>query len=330
MKPGPRNLVTDVDGILVGNASDSTEKTGVTVVTSGKPFTVVTHAMGGVPGRDESELWLPPTMLEQVDAIVISGGTVFGHDAEAGVCDALRELGRGFPIGNFRDPIVAVGPIYDLTNGGKKTLDPPPYEDLGWEAYNNIGETFELGTVGAGTGATTADLKGGLGSASFQVNDDVKVGAVVAVNSTGSVTVPDSNRFWAAPFEVDGEFGDAGLPDSAFSPKEILEQTGHIDRDNISSVAVVATNVELGHAEAKHVAVAAHDGFARAIVPSHTALDCDVVFVISTGEMPLGDEWRDLSSIGNAAWLCVARSIARAVVAARPEPGDVVPCWVEI
>ena len=212
LEPGPRNLVTDVEGFQVGNASDAALKSGTTVLTAEQPFTAAVHVMGGAPGTRETDLLAPDRLVRKVDALVLSGGSAFGLDAASGVADAMAETGRGFPVGTVRVPIVPAAILFDLLNGGDKNWKENPYGGLGRRALKNAGTDFELGTAGAGTGATTANLKGGLGSASLVLGNGITVGALVAANPVGSVTIPGSRKFWAAPFEIGDEFGQAGLP----------------------------------------------------------------------------------------------------------------------
>ena len=330
MKPGPRNLITDVEGFLVGNAADAGLKSGTTVLTADGPFTAAVHVMGGAPGTRETDLLAPDRLVQQVDAFVLSGGSAFGLDAAAGVADALAAAGRGFKVGGVRVPIVPAAILFDLLNGGDKAWGENPYRELGRRALASAGADFPLGTVGAGAGATTANLKGGLGSASLDLGNGTMVGALVAANPVGSVAVPGTRKFWAAPFEIGDEFGGAGLPDRA----PAVEATFGGKHDGLAptantTIGIVATNASLTQAQAQRMAIAAHDGIARAVVPSHTPFDGDLVFAAAsgTGPAPAGDA--DLLALGHAASLCLARAIARGVFHATPEPGDLLPCWSE-
>ncbi len=329
MKPGPRNLITDVAGFLVGNASDPALKSGASVLTASEPFVAAVHVMGGAPGTRETDLLAPDRLVQKVDAIVLSGGSAFGLDAASGVADALAEAGRGYRVGDVSVPIVPAAILFDLLNGGSKDWTENPYRLLGREALAKSGEDFAIGTAGAGAGATTSNLKGGLGSASLDLGNGVQVGALVAANPVGSVTVPGTRAFWASAHEIDGEFGGTGLPKAAPNP----ERTFAGKHDGLSpgtntTIAVVATNAALSPAEAQRMAVAAHDGLARAIVPSHTPFDGDLVFAAASGSAgpPTGNP-EALLDICHAASLCLARAVARGVFHAIPEPGDLLPCW---
>ena len=328
MKPGARNLITDVEGFLVGNAADAGLKSGTTVLTADEPVTAAVHVMGGAPGTRETDLLAPDRLVQQVDALVLSGGSAFGLDAASGVADALAAAGRGFAVGAVRVPIVPAAILFDLLNGGDKDWPENPYRELGQRALGNAGRGFALGTAGAGAGATTANLKGGLGSASLDLGNGIMVGALVAANPVGSVTVPGGRKFWAAPFEMGDEFGGAGLPDRA----PAVEATFGGKQDALApvantTIAIVATNARLTRGQAQRMAIAAHDGIARAVVPSHTPFDGDLVFAASSGAGPPPADDGGLLAIGHAASLCLARAIARGVRHATPEPGDLLPCW---
>lgn len=331
MKPGPQNLITDVDGILVGNSSDAVIKSGVTVLTSERPFTAAVHVMGGAPGTRETDLLHPSRLVEQVDALVLSGGSAFGLDAASGVADALVRRGRGYPVGDVRVPIVPAAILFDLLNGGDKNWSANPYRELGRQAFDDVKDKFNLGSVGAGTGATTASLKGGLGSASLELDEGLVIGALVAANPVGAVTVPGSNRFWAAPFEIDGEFGNAGLPEIAPNPEQtFLGKHNILEEMANTTIAIVATNAKLTPGQTERVAIAAHDGMARAIVPSHTPFDGDLVFAAATSARSRLITPTDLLSLCHASSLCLARAVARAIRYAKPGPGDILPCWNQV
>lgn len=332
MTPGPRNLITDVAGLRVGNAGDKALKSGVTVLTAAQPFTASVHVMGGAPGTRETDLLAPDKSVAAIDALVLSGGSAFGLDACSGVVDGLRAQGRGFRVGSAVIPIVPGAILFDLLNGGDKTWTQNPYPKLGRMAFDAAGADFSIGTEGAGTGALTAMLKGGLGSASLVLPDGATVGALVAANPMGSVTTPGDRHFWAAPFEIADEFGglgpdpSAGLGRSFQSRKMQAMQTHHSDRSN-TTIAIVATDAALSKAQCQRMAIAAHDGIARATVPAHSPGDGDLVFGLSTMAHAPDNAEQSLTQIGHAAALCLSRAIARAVHAARPEPGDLLPCW---
>lgn len=318
MRPGPLNLITDVEGLRVGNAQDARLKSGVTVLTADAPFACGVHVMGGAPGTRETDLLAPDKMVQAVDALVLAGGSAFGLGAAEGVMAGLRAAGRGFAVGDARVPIVPAAILFDLLNGGDKGWKDSPYPALGRQAHEAAGTQFDLGTAGAGTGAMTARWKGGLGSASAVLEDGTTLGALVAVNALGSVAAP-SGQFWAGPWEMGAEFGGLGLS-GPFDPGH--EPAPEKRQGEATTIAIVATDAALDKAALTRLAVAAHDGLARAIVPSHTPFDGDLVFAVSTGRRA-GDPFR----LGHAAACVLARAVARGVFEAIPAPGDLQPCW---
>jgi len=329
MKHGPRNLLTDVGGLHVGNAEDDRIKSGVTAILCDEPATAAVHVMGGAPGTRETDLLEPHNTIEMVNALVLSGGSAFGLDAASGVQAALRERGIGFEVGGHRVPIVPAAILFDLTNGGNKDWGRyPPYRELGYRAVENATQDFAIGTAGAGTGALVSGLKGGLGSASTVLENGITIGALAAANAMGSVTIGQGRHFWAAPFEIGAEFGGLGLPhplpaDAAdirlkFRDPAPLENT---------TIAVIATDAILTKAQAKRLAIAAHDGFARAIWPAHTPFDGDLVFALATGTSGTAPQLEDFIALCAAAASTMARAIARGVHAAEPVENDPFPVW---
>lgn len=330
MHPGPKNRITDVAGLMVGNATDHALRSGVTVVLCEEPAIAAVQVLGGAPGTRETDLLEPHNTVQTVDAVALSGGSAFGLDAASGVQAGLREAGRGFAVGPHRIPIVPAAILFDLMNGGDKDWGRyPPYRELGYAALAAAAEEFETGSAGAGTGALTATFKGGLGSASSVLDSGFTVGALVAVNALGSATVGDSRHFWAAPFEEDGEFGGLGLP-APFPPEARLPRTkmshNPTGTEN-TTIAVIATDAILTKAEAKRLAIAAHDGFTRALWPAHTPFDGDLVFALATGRSGRTPAPEDFVELGAAAASTMARAIARGVHDAKPMAGDVMPSW---
>ncbi len=331
---GPRNLITDVAGLRVGNAQDHHIKTGTTVLVGDKPFTASVHVMGGAPGTKETDLLAPDKTVEHVDALVLSGGSAFGLDACSGVMDGLRAMGRGYQIGAMHIPIVPGAIVFDLINGGAKDWSENPYRALGQEALINAARDFEIGTAGAGTGAMAAMQKGGLGSASLLLPDGTTLGALVVVNALGSVTVPGDKHFWAAPFEIDGEFGNAGpaLTSGHVSPEPSRKEQAMMLQATTganTTIAIIATDAPLTKTQCHRLAVTAHDGMARAIVPSHTPLDGDLVFGVATGEGAPVDQTK-FREIAAAGAVCLSRAIARGVYEATAAPGDIIPTYKDM
>ncbi len=331
MQAGPRNLITDVNGIFVGNASDEALKSGTTVLTGAAPFTAAVDVMGGAPGTRETDLLAPDKIVQQVDALVLSGGSAFGLDAASGVVDGLRAQGRGFAVGPAIVPIVPAAILFDLANGGTKDWTQNPYRALGLAAFEDASQDFALGTAGAGTGATTANLKGGLGSASVVLAGGMTVGALVAVNALGAATPTNRPNFWAAPWEVDGEFGGRGVasPADPFDNPAAATLAAMCAGAN-TTIAIVATDAALTKAQAKRMAVAAQDGLARSLVPSHTPYDGDLVFAVATQERELVDPAIDPLLLGHAAATCLSRAVARGVFAAVATETDGLPTWQDL
>ncbi|MDQ0301816.1 P1 family peptidase [Ancylobacter polymorphus] len=323
-----RNLITDVAGLSVGNATDLTLASGVTVLLFDEPTVASVDVRGGGPGTRETDLLAPDETVGAVHALTLSGGSAFGLDAAGGVAAALAERGIGFPVGDARVPIVPGAVLFDLLNGGDKNWGRfPPYRDLGYAAVHAAARDFPLGTVGAGTGATTVDLKGGLGSASMVAATGHVVGALVAVNACGATNFPGGPHFWAAPFEQDGEFGGLGLP-NPLPPLPARPPLKGLPPGANTTIAIVATDAVLTKAQCKRLAVMAHDGYAHAIWPVHTPLDGDTIFAAATGRRPLEDPVFDLALLGDAVVRTLARACARAVFEAKPLPQqDTLPSW---
>jgi D-aminopeptidase len=309
------NAITDIPGLKVGNAHDATLCSGCTVLLSERPFVAAVDARGGATGTRET------------DAIGLSGGSAFGLAAASGVQAWLAHRGVGFAVSNGREtarvPIVPAAILFDLLNGGDKAWGAaPPYEAMGRAACEAANVHCDIGSVGAGFGATTANLRGGLGTASFSLSDGLRVAALVAVNPLGSVTVGDTPHFWAAPFEQNGEFGGKGWP--AAWPKDALDLrlkgTLPSAAPQNTTIAIVATNAKLNKREAHRLAVMAHTGLARAIYPVHTPLDGDVVFAVATGDIALSAGTGQLAALGAYAANTLSRAVARGVFAAAEPP----------
>jgi D-aminopeptidase len=321
-----RNLITDVAGVRIGQAGDARLGSGVTAIVFDEPATGSIDVRGGGPGTRETALLDPAQTVSGIDAITLSGGSAFGLDAASGVQAFLREQGRGFAVRTARVPIVPAAILFDLLNGGDKEWGRyPPYRELGYEAARSAGADCALGSVGAGLGANSVNLKGGIGSASALV-DGITVGALAAVNAAGSVTVGDSRHFWAAPFEQDKEFGGAGLP--ASMPAEALQPRIKGSAGANTTLVVVATDAILTKAQARRIAVMAQTGVARAIYPVHTPLDGDVLFTAATGKKDLAEPLHAITRLGAIAANVTARAIARAIYEATALPfPSALPTW---
>jgi L-aminopeptidase/D-esterase-like protein len=314
-----RNLITDVAGVRVGHAGDAKLGSGTTAIVFDRPTIASVDIRGGGPGTRETALLDPEQTVEGIDAIIISGGSAFGLDAASGAQAYLREQGRGFAVGPARVPIVPAAILFDLLGAGDKNWGRyPPYRELGYDATKSAAADFALGSVGAGTGATTVNLKGGIGSASAKTKNGITVGAIAAVNAAGSVVVGDGPQFWAAPFEIGKEFGGRGFPASL--PAGALDLRSKGGPMQNTTLAVIATDALLTKAQAKRLAVMAQTGMARAIYPVHTPLDGDVVFAAATCAKPLADPLHSLTELGMLAANVLARAISRGVYEATALP----------
>jgi L-aminopeptidase/D-esterase-like protein len=331
---GPRNLITDVPGLKVGQAVDERARSGVTVILPDDRAVCAVDARGGAPGTRETDVLVAENLVEAVDAVVLAGGSVYGLAAADGVTAWLGARGRGYGMvvrpGVPRSPVVPAAILYDLANGGDKAWGlEPPYRALGLRAVEAAALAFDLGTAGAGAGAMAGGLKGGLGSASVVTADGFTVGAIAAVNSFGSVLVPGSRAFWAAPFELGGEFGGVPIGDARAAPDDWgLAKRNPVAGEN-TTIACVATDAILTPAQAKRLAIMAQDGLARAIRPAHAPFDGDVVFALATGCQPLPPDSADfvLTRLGALAADTLARAIARGVYEATAWPGSGMACW---
>lgn len=341
MPTGPRNSITDVSGLAVGNAQDEKLASGVTVILCEAAATAAASVFGGGPGTRERDAITLEGSVGAADAIVLSGGSAFGLDAASGVQSYLREKGRGFAVGPARVPIVPQAILFDLLNGGAKDWGRhSPYRDMAYGAASAVSGDFALGAAGAGFGATIAAgsglrMRGGLGSASETVKVPggkgltVTVGALAAVNAVGAVTVGGTPHFWAAPFEEGRELGGLGQPSpwpaTAAHPFLKFSSPGAS-----TTLCVVAADAALSQAQCHRLTVMAAAGMARAIFPVFTPLDGDIVFALATGKVSLKDPFAALPFLGAAAANCVARAIARGVYEASGTLPDGTPCYRQL
>jgi L-aminopeptidase/D-esterase-like protein len=321
IRKGPRNLITDVAGLRVGQAEDHKVRTGVTVLLPDAPVAASIDVRGGAPGTRDAAALDPVSLVDGVDAIVLSGGSAFGLDAPSGVQSVLRVLGRGYQIapGLPRVPVVSGAILFDLASGGNKEWgEEPPYRALGKAAAERAAETFALGNAGAGLGAVAGRYKGGIGSASSVDGDGFTVGALVAVNAVGSPVIPGTDLFWAHPLEQESEFGGRR---GTTPPMEIdlpPDMKGAVHTGANTTIAVVATDADLSRIELKRIAIMAADGFARALRPVHTPFDGDLVYAVSTARRPLsGPRPLSVLKLGHMAADCLARAIARGIYEAK-------------
>jgi L-aminopeptidase/D-esterase-like protein len=321
------NLLTDVAGVLVGHATDLRLGSGVTAIIFEEPVTASASILGGAPSGRDTALLASEMTVEKVDAIVLSGGSAFGLEAAGGVQAMLREIGRGFEVAGARVPLVPQAILFDMANGGEKGWGRfAPYLELGHAAaIAASGGPFPLGSVGAGAGATTATVKGGLGSASTVTASGHLVAAIMAVNAVGAPTIGDGPWFWAAPYEENAEFGGLGWPErfehAMLTPR--LKGTPGTS----TTIGLIVTDAALTKAQAHRLAIMAHDGLARAVLPAHAPMDGDTIFAASTGTRELAGP-NDLTELGHAATLVTSRAMARGVfeATALPVPGAQ-PSW---
>ena len=330
--PGPRNLITDIAGLCVGNATDEAARSGVTVVLCPGGWTAAVDVRGGAPGSRELAALGLETLVGRAWAIVLAGGSVFGLGAADGVTAALSLRGEGLRLSPSSPalPVVPAAVLHDLGNGGDKAWGmEPPYRRLGIAALEAAAEDFALGAVGAGRGARAGLEAGGLGSASLALEGGPTVGALVAANPVGTVRMPDGRSFWACPFERSGEFGgvrpalDPPPADDPVPALSRLRTAGRVQPGGATTLAVVAVGAALSAPECQRVAMMAQDGLARAIRPAHTPFDGDLVFCVADGpelSATVGDRQAEVARIGSAAADTLARAIARAVFESAKAP----------
>jgi len=313
------NLLTDIEGVAVGHATDLTLGSGVTAIIFDEPAIASGSVLGGAPGGRDTALLDPAMTVQAVDAFVLSGGSAFGLDAAGGVQSGLRQIGRGFEVGAARVPIVPQAILMDLLNGGNKDWGlHSPYREMGYSAFQAARKgAFVLGTVGAGTGATTATFKGGIGSASGVTQSGHRIAALLAVNAMGSTTMGNGPNFWAAPFERNGEFGGLGFPQRITDEDTAMRIKGV--KLKATTIGVVVTDAVLTKAQAHRLSIMAHDGLARAVLPAHLPGDGDTIFSAATGRKSLGDP-SDFAELCHLATLVTARAVARGVYEATTLP----------
>ncbi len=315
---GKNNTLTDVEGLMVGHFTSLEAASGVTAVLCPEGAIAGVDVRGAAPGTRETDLLAPTNLVEKVQAVVLTGGSVYGLSTADGVVRWLAKKGWGFPLAEGQvAPIVPCAALFDLGRGNDYV--PPIGPEWGAMACDAAsGEKLALGCVGAGTGAVSGGIKGGLGSTSEILESGLTVAAIVAVNSLGSVIEPATGLPWEIRSEVDGEFGPlreraVQLP----APFELVSSTN-------TTIGVIATDAVLTKAQAQKVAQTAHDGLARAIRPAHTMFDGDTLFCLATGKRELPDtpgffaapKAQALNEVCRSAADCLARAIVRAVLEA--------------
>ena len=318
--PGPHNAITDVPGIYVGHYT-GTHLTGTTVVLANPAAVGGVSQRGGSPGTRETDLLNPVNRVDIVNAIVLSGGSAYGLETASGVMQCLENQGIGFPVGSNVVPIVPAAILYDLGRC-EAPFDYRPDFSFGLQACLAVESgPVEQGNIGAGAGAVSGGLKGGIGTASVVLDNGVIIGAIVAVNSVGR-TFDEKGNLYAASLELDNEFDILRPGKSDAWPKWRQQDKATKDRNGLlknTTIAVVASNVELTKAQVTKIAQMADDGLARAIRPSHTPYDGDTVFALGTGEISmesLGDPSYIVYQIGSAAADVLSRAVVHAILAA--------------
>lgn len=318
------NAITDIPGIEVGHYTDKKALTGTTVILARGGAVGGVDVRGSAPGTRETDLLNPINLVDRVNAVVLSGGSAYGLAAADGVMTCLEDQGIGWPVGG--DQVVPIVPSAILFDPGRCGTDfrVRPTAEFGLKACQAADSgPVAQGNVGAGMWARAGGLKGGIGTASTDIGDGVIVGAIVAVNAVGSTVNPDTGDFYAAFLEVDDEFDKLKDPHwSALKKSDFLLAKVDQSPGKNTTIAVVATNVELTKAQAQKIAQMAHDGMARAIRPSHTMFDGDTIFALGTGELSFdtlpgwGYAPSSVNRIGSAAADALSRAIVHAMLSA--------------
>ena len=317
-KTGKYNAITDVEGIKVGHYSHQEALSGVTVVLCPHGAVAGVDVRGAAPGGRETDLLDPVNLVQKVQAVTLSGGSVYGIRTADGVIDYLAQKGLGFPLQKGQvAPIVPGAVLFDL---GRGAFYPPPISlDWGHMACEAASSgPVSMGCVGAGAGAVSGGLKGGLGTASEVLPSGITVGALAAVNSLGSGFNPMSGLAWEAGLEMEGEF--EGMAAKAKEPPP----SGAGEPSQNTTIGVVAVDARLNKPQAKKLAQMAHDGLARAIRPAHTMFDGDTIFCLATGQkdLPQVEGFFDAASaqainkLGRAAADCFSRAVMHALFSA--------------
>jgi L-aminopeptidase/D-esterase-like protein len=320
------NAITDVPGIRVGHAQDELALTGCTVILCEKGAVGGVDQRGGAPGTRETDALYPMHLVQQVHAIVLSGGSAFGLDAASGVVRYLEERGVGFDVRVARVPIVPAAVLFDLGIG---RADVRPDAAMGYQACQKASRKPPAeGNVGVGMGATVGKIlgidwamKAGVGCASLEIGRGVVVGALAAVNAFGDVIDPQTGRIVAGARNPEQPGANYGVPEYFADTLQVLRNKAgdpplRFGQRSNTVIGVVATNARLNKEQANKVAQMAQDGLARTIRPAHTMLDGDTIFALSTGKRPV-----DVNVVGAFAAEVFAQAILRAARTAQPLAG---------
>lgn len=324
--PGGRNLISDVNGILVGNAEDDQLQTGLTYLKFEKKFSASAYVYGGATASREIDLLQPERTIRYIDGISLSGGSVFGLSAGSEYVDILSEESRGFKIknSNISIPIVPCASIYDLNTKNNKSINGELYRNLAKFAYKNANKHFVLGNTGAGIGAKAGIFKGGLGSASISIDNDLTIGAITIVNSLGSPFIDNTGILYSGLYEMSGEMGDninSNYKNFAkysfnYKNKNNTKLRSDLTSKENTTISVIATNIELNKLDLYKIAKMCASGLSRAIQPVGTPMDGDIIFVVSSNEKKLNIDEYNLTQIGSLASDTLTRAIGRAVFSA--------------
>ena len=289
------NGFTSVPGLRIGHAHDGDAQTGVTLVVPDAPMVMAVDVRGGGPGTRETDALDPSTLVERVHGLALAGGSVFGLAAADELVLLLSAAGHGLDIGPGlpRVPVVPGAILFDLGNGGDKNWgDAPPYRRLARQAFAALGTLDPSGSFGAGHGARAGSRQGGIGSVGGRLSSGHRIGALIAVNSFGEAY--------------------AGAPPEGPVPMPKLRRSLVDSAGQNTCIGVVATDAPLTRAQARRVAMMAHDGLARCIRPIHTPFDGDTIFVISTAATGVSDSVA-VAEIGTVAADLVAAAVRRGV-----------------
>ena len=332
-----KNLITDIEGILVGCAEDQNFSTGVTVLSGPNPFTAAVDVRGGGAGTRETEILKLESSIGRVDAIVLSGGSAFGLDASSEVQKLLLEEGKGYKVKDHSIPLVSSAVIFDLIQSDDYWENNVSiWRILANEAYKNLSDNFSLGSKGAGYGANTATVKGGQGSASSEVElsngKKIKVGSLVINNAVGNPLLNDGPNFLSGHLEVNDEFGGLALSDQKYDGKIRAKRISNDFEQLNTVIGIIATDAPLNRLQLKRMSIMCHGSISRSIHPSHTPMDGDTIFAISTSDKSndVSEEISklDLTIISSIASDTFSRACNRAIFEAKNIGGK--PSWKDI
>ncbi|KGX89305.1 peptidase [Pontibacillus halophilus JSM 076056 = DSM 19796] len=302
--------IEEIEGFRIGHAESLEAATGCTVILCEQGAVGGVDVRGGAPGTRETDLLASENLVEEVHGVFLTGGSAFGLDVGGGVMKFLEEQGVGFDVEVARVPIVTGAVLFDLGIGSANVR---PDEKMGYEAAQRalMQQDDREGSVGAGTGATVgkilgkeSSMKGGLGTFAFQVGE-LKVGAVVAVNSFGDILDDETGEILAGVYDVEHQ---------SFLRTDSILLTHESGKENTNrfsgntTIGTVVTNASLTKANANKIASMAHDGFARTTRPSHSMVDGDTLFTLSTNEVDA-----DLNVVGHLAAYVVQKAIRNGV-----------------